>query len=421
MIPYLYPESIATFSPNPICALADCVSCTVTEERNGVYECEFKYPVNGPMFSEIKPGRIIGVTHDPSENPEPFDIYAMEFDLDGLATFRASHVSRRIKKVIVGHLPIDGYMNASLQQLTVWAQLNGTQDRRHNEPKYGSLTFSQNGYKNYNSSTADRKDKKRIIINNYNYTSLWDVVQGRSDSVSVQAEAEIEWQWLKCKFYKQRGSMTTAKIVYRSNLSSMRYEYDISGQCDAVIPYWVDSETKTQYLLPNLDSVARSYPYPAIAAPSYYDTVYVEDGTFYAVPVDFTNTFDTKPTADDLFDAATEYYHSNATSMPYENLTIQFAPLWDSPEYKYISDAEKLKLCDIATVVFPEYGLVRPMKLVKATWDCLLDRYTAMEFGSSTRTIYNVDAPGNTLAADTDVTYVDIDTDELGEGIEIGE
>lgn len=422
MIPLLYPENATQFgsyssSANPICALADCVSCTVTEERNGIYECEFKYPVNGQSFAEIRPGRIVYVNHDPSGDEQPFDIYAMEFDLDGLATFRASHISRRIKKIVFGDIKLESHMYG------MPATINDVgYHRRRSKPIYGEYNFNNNGYNRPSDANADRKDKQLITVNDYHFTSLWDVVLGRSDSVANQAEAEMQWSWQTASFCKNRGTMTTAKIVYRSNMKSMRYEYDISGQCDAVIPYWIDPQTRVHYLLPDLNSEDRSYPYPAIAAPFIYDTIYVDNGRFTAVPVDFSSRFDEQPSADDLFDAATEYYYSNAISRPYENLTVEFAPLWDSTEYKYISDAEKIKLCDIVTVVFPEYGLVKPMKLVKATWDCLLERFTAMEFGSTQRTIYNVDAPGNTLQAETDTTYVDGGTDiELDAGTEIGE
>lgn len=54
MIPILYKESATDFSTFGIGALADTVSCLVTEERNGVYELTLKYSLNGPLYSEIK-------------------------------------------------------------------------------------------------------------------------------------------------------------------------------------------------------------------------------------------------------------------------------------------------------------------------------------------------------------------------------
>ena len=47
MIPILYDYAERKFTTNGIGRLSDCISCTVTEERNGIYECEFKYPITG--------------------------------------------------------------------------------------------------------------------------------------------------------------------------------------------------------------------------------------------------------------------------------------------------------------------------------------------------------------------------------------
>ena len=53
MIPILYDHAEKDFTSQGICRLADAVDCFVTEERNGIYECEFQYPINGEFFSKI--------------------------------------------------------------------------------------------------------------------------------------------------------------------------------------------------------------------------------------------------------------------------------------------------------------------------------------------------------------------------------
>ena len=49
MIPILYDVGETRFESNGLGRLADCLSCMVTEERNGIYECKFSYPVTGEM------------------------------------------------------------------------------------------------------------------------------------------------------------------------------------------------------------------------------------------------------------------------------------------------------------------------------------------------------------------------------------
>ena len=50
MIPILYESTESAFVSNGICRLRDCLNCVVTEERNGIYECDFDYPVDGAHF-----------------------------------------------------------------------------------------------------------------------------------------------------------------------------------------------------------------------------------------------------------------------------------------------------------------------------------------------------------------------------------
>ena len=45
MIPILFRPKTTDFSTNGIGRWSDAISCYVTEERNGLYELEMKYPV----------------------------------------------------------------------------------------------------------------------------------------------------------------------------------------------------------------------------------------------------------------------------------------------------------------------------------------------------------------------------------------
>ena len=134
---------------------------------------------------------------------------------------------------------------------------------------------------------------------------------------------------------------------------------------------------------------------------------YERGDRFTAIPLDVTNVFPADddgnlPSADDVYNYACGYYNSHSYGVAYENLTIEFSPLWDAPEYEYISPAEKLKMGDTATVFFPEYNLLKPLRVVKTTWDVLRERYTKLEFGNTQRTLYNVSVSGGTKDADPD-------------------
>ena len=59
MIPVLYPANTTDFSTFGIGSLVDTISCEVTEERNGLFECLLRYPVDGQHYGEISKERII--------------------------------------------------------------------------------------------------------------------------------------------------------------------------------------------------------------------------------------------------------------------------------------------------------------------------------------------------------------------------
>ena len=101
MIPILFAATETDFTHNGIGRLVDCLRCEVTEERNGMFEVEFDYPVNGSHFEDIICGRIIAVRHDDTDDIQPFDIYYQSKPINGLVTFRAQHISYRMAKMTV--------------------------------------------------------------------------------------------------------------------------------------------------------------------------------------------------------------------------------------------------------------------------------------------------------------------------------
>ena len=54
MIPILFNETATDFTTFGIGVLRECISCEVTEERNGSFELTLKYPTSGDLFSYLK-------------------------------------------------------------------------------------------------------------------------------------------------------------------------------------------------------------------------------------------------------------------------------------------------------------------------------------------------------------------------------
>ena len=93
MIPILYNETDIEFTSFGIGALADCVSCVVTEERNGVFECKLQYSVTGALYGEIKRERIVKAKPNETAEPQAFRIYRITTPINGIVTIYAQHIS----------------------------------------------------------------------------------------------------------------------------------------------------------------------------------------------------------------------------------------------------------------------------------------------------------------------------------------
>ena len=59
MIPVLYPANATDFTTFGIGTLTDTLTCEVSEERNGLFECLLKYPVSGQHYDKIAKECII--------------------------------------------------------------------------------------------------------------------------------------------------------------------------------------------------------------------------------------------------------------------------------------------------------------------------------------------------------------------------
>lgn len=89
MIPILQTQStVLGFLP-------DALSCTVTEERNGIFELELTYPVSAPMFSSLAVDTFIKVKPNDTADPQLFRIYEITKPINGIVTVNAEHRPRR--------------------------------------------------------------------------------------------------------------------------------------------------------------------------------------------------------------------------------------------------------------------------------------------------------------------------------------
>lgn len=74
MTPILYKENETSYRTNGIGRLTDALSCTVKQERNGIYELYMRYPKDGIHVQDISVNRIIYAVPESGKKPQPFVI-----------------------------------------------------------------------------------------------------------------------------------------------------------------------------------------------------------------------------------------------------------------------------------------------------------------------------------------------------------
>ena len=345
MIPILYESSETEFTSNGLGRLRDCIRAEVTEERNGIYEMEFEYPVTGAHYSDIRLGRIIAVEHDETGEIEPFDIYAYSRPINGVVTFKACHVSYRLNGITVNTYSFNS---------TVAAALSAIKNNSIPENPFTYYTDKQaTGYM----SAMDGTPKK-----------VRELLGGIEGSILDTYGGEYEFNKFVVRLWERRGTMRDVVIRYGINMTEFTDDMDYSGTYTACVPFWTKDDVTV--VGNKVSTGVESY-----------------GGREVCVPLDLSDKFEDQPSTAYLTYVASSYMTSNQVYLPTRTIKVDFIRLQDSDEYSQFANLQKCKLCDSLKVIFPLYGVEGTFKIVKVVWDVLLERYTEMELGNLSTTL----------------------------------
>ena len=340
MIPILFEKDTTTFTTQGLGRLPDCISCIVTEERNGIYECQFQYPITGVMYKELQLGRIIVCTHDDRKDFQPFVIYQRSIpDVRGIVTFNAHHISYKLNDIVVMPFTADSVAQA-------------LDDIRTNSANTNPFTFWTD-----KSTVADFKsDEPRLARN---------MLGGEENSIlDVFGGGEYEFDNFEVKLYAHRGQDSGVEIRYAKNLIDFKQDIDDSGCYNAVVPFWKNTEGDLVTLPEKILFFGQA------------------GETVDAAPMDLSSDFENAPTASELRTMATSKYQSGGSWNPKDNITVDFVQLWQTEEYKNFTGLQRVSLCDTVSVYYEPAGVEAvKQKVVKTVYNVLLDRYDQIELG----------------------------------------
>lgn len=367
MIPILYPGTEKEFRTNGIGRLTDCIRCIATEERNGIYEVEFDYPIEGVHFDEIEIGKIVAVTHDDTKEIEPFIIYQRTVpNLSGVVTFNAHHISYKLGEIVA--MPFTaGSCAEALQGLTTYSA-------------------SVNPFTFWTDKTTTASFENTVPRN------IRNILGGEENSIlDVFGGGDYEFKRFEVKLYAQRGVDSDVEIRYAKNLTDLQETKDYSQSYNAIVPYWADTDGHIVMLPEKV--IVYSGLEPVLAYLTDHNLIIIRTETeepievayteIKAVPMDLSDQFEEMPTVEQLRAAAEARFERSGAWLPNENLKVDFVQLWQTEEFKEYSALQRVRLCDTVSVYYPQVNInAVKQRVIRTEYNVLMDRYDSIELGT---------------------------------------
>ncbi len=339
MNPILYQTTETIFYHNGLGMLTDCTFCVVTEERNGIFELEMRYPVTGQLYDDIKYDSIIKAKSNEISDPQLFRVYYNSKPIDGEVTFKAEHISYQLSRIPVSPFTANSATGA-LTEMKSKSAVNNPFSIWSNVSKQGTM----------------------IVDTPSSFRSLLGGMQG---SVLDVFGGEYEFDNYTVKLHNNRGQDRGVKILYGKNLKDIKQEENIENALTGIYPYYKNSDGNLMELPEKIITIQSIYAYPRIA------------------PIDLSDQFDsdTIVTVNMLRQAANKYIQNNDIDKPTISIQVEFEPLWQTVGYEDIAGLERVGLCDIVEVEFYKLGISVKAKVVKTIYNVLNEKYEKIELG----------------------------------------
>lgn len=341
MIPVLFDSNATEFNTNGIGRL-DAISCTVTEELNGIFELEMVYPISGPRFSDLVVSNIILAQPYDGADAQAFRIYKVSKAMSGRVTVSARHLSYQLNWI-----PVMPFNYSSLSDCL---------------EKLKSQSAYTNPFEFWTDKTVTTGG---AFTEPLPCRSMLGGVQG---SVLQRYGGDYEWDGYTVKLWTRRGSDNGVRIAYGKNLVDAQQETNIENTYTGVCPYYVNTDTDEVITLPEkyiAASTASGFPFLRIQT------------------VDFSSEFDEPPTIEQLRTRTEKYIVDNNIGHPNVSIDVSFVALWQTEEYAHIAPLERVQLGDTVTVHFDKLGIDEQARVVAYEYDVLRERYNNITIGDA--------------------------------------
>lgn len=346
MYPILYEKNEQSFQSIGIAILSDCLSCTVNEELNGKYECEFSYSISGVNFEKITADRIIKVQANEVSQPQLFRIYKSSKAINGIVKFYCQHISYDLNMLVVE--PFGDLLNVSANYA-----LNQI------------LTHTVYGHQFTVNATVG--GTKNIVSQTPKSVRKW--LGDDEGCIHQLYGGEFEFDNFNIKLSSNRGQNKGVTIQYGKNLKSINAELDIQSVYSSVYPYAITDKGQYKSLTEKTIELNNANQY----------------GEKRTLILDLSEEFEKGETITQskLRTKANEYVNKNKVYQIQNNIKVDFIQLWQSKDYATTAALEKVKLGDFVTVLYKELGVNALAEVISYSYDSLAEKYNSIELGDA--------------------------------------
>ena len=339
MIPILYKPDAKT----KIGWLAEASDCQCTEERNGVFELEFQYPVLGRYAADLVIDRYVKAKPNASAANQFFHIRKASKPINGMFTVSCEHISYALSGYPVPTVSASGNAQVAINAILTAAKNQLGKDT------------------GFSVATTDITLSSSIALTNVSARAALGGVPG---SVLDVYGGEYEFDNHTIKLHKARGKDRGVRIAYGRNMTELKCDIDMDSAYTGIYGYVKND---------NVDL----HSYKAVTNSSGINAK--------TLIRDFSSDFsggDSEITQSGLDSAVSAYAAANDINSPTVSMTVSFVDLSQSPEYASFSALESVSLCDTVQIYHKDLNINIKAKVIKTVYDVLRERYTSIDLGS---------------------------------------
>lgn len=310
-------------------ALADCISCEVTEELNGAFTLELTYPLNGLHSEYLTVGNIIMVKPSHDQTRQPFRIASVQRSFANNTVVNANHIC----------YDLSGYpVRAAATYSSLAAVINAINGMTWNS---GDAAFHQFTFDTDMTSLSSFSMKPIQTVRSW--------MGGQDGSILDVYGGEWVYDRFSCYLTSRRGRDTGYRISYGKNLAEYDKKRDYSTYTH-ICAYWTKSET----------------------------TVYSDlrptgvSGAFRCGYFDAGKIYENQPSVAQLNTTA----DAQASSWNVDVQTVTVTPAQIGNDVIGLGDG--VLIC---------YETVFSTRVIKTVWDALIGKYISLTLGTKQQNI----------------------------------